>query len=80
MTEHRAYVRKYLAEERNKKPVLPSNKSTCPSNSSNATRTSLNGFSNGFVGSEFEYKFVLLKSCLYSVLLQSAVYKILTNV
>jgi len=56
MAEHRAYVRKYLAEERNKKPILPSNKNTCPSNSSNATRTSLNGFSNGFVGAEFEYK------------------------
>jgi len=56
MAEHRAYVRNYLAEERNKKPVLPSNKNTCPSNTSNATRTSLNGFSKGFVGAEFENK------------------------
>jgi len=56
MAEHRAYVRNYLAEERQKKPVLPSNKNTCPSKSSNATRTSLNGFSKGYVGSEFEIK------------------------
>merc|ERR1711931_20788 len=56
MIEHRAYVRNYLAEERKRKPILPSNKNTCPSKSSNATRTSLNGFSEGFFGSEFENK------------------------
>lgn len=54
--EFRDYVRNYLAEERNKKPVLPSNKNTCPSNASNATRTSLIGFSKGFVGAEFKNK------------------------
>jgi len=56
MVEHRAYVRNYLAEERKLKPILPSNKNTCPSKSSNATRTSLNGLSEGFFGSEFENK------------------------